>query len=357
MVLGGCAWFKEPVFSKGKDMIKKLEFSIILPLCHNISFLRSALKSLRQMNFPSNLFEVLVVGGDDDDESRKIVENEVGTVRYDLKYINSNDTNRSRRLNAACAMARGNVLVFSDDDCIFLPDWLQRIKEVIQREQNLGIIGGKDELEHDVSAFSIALDYVLNSFLGTGGMRSGTGRSVGRYYPKLWNMAVPREVASDITLETIDGFPQVFNESLFVHEDVDLANRIEKSGRRIVFAPGVNIKHYRDTTFHSTVRRNFDMAQTCRKLDVHQLPHMMLSIFVIFALGITIASIFFQSLRIVFLIYMGTYMALLFISTISGFKRTRRLKVLVLIPLLTLSLHVSRGLGFLFPGRGQGEWR
>ena len=44
-------------------MTKKLEFSIILPLCHDPGFLRSALKSLRQINFPSDHFEVLVVGG------------------------------------------------------------------------------------------------------------------------------------------------------------------------------------------------------------------------------------------------------------------------------------------------------
>lgn len=330
-------------------MIKKPEFSIILPLCHNISFLRSALKSLRQINFPSDCFEVLVSGGNDDDESRKIVVNELSTVEYDLKYIGSNSSKRSRRLNAACAIASGSVLVFSDDDCIFLPDWLQKIKEVIQREQNIGIIGGKDELECDVSAFDLALDYVLNSFLGTGGLRQGANLSVGKYYPKLWNMAIPREVASNVALETREGFPQVFNESLIVHEDVELANRTEKSGRRILFAPEVRVKHYRDTTFCSTVRRNFNMAHICRRLGVHRLPHMILSFFFLLALGLTIASIFSLILRIVLFIYMGTYMALLFVSTIGGLKQSRRSRVLLIIPVLTLSLHVSRGLGFLFP--------
>ncbi len=336
-------------------MIKKLEFSIILPLCHDIKFLRSHLKSLRQINFPSDRFEVLVVGADDDNESRKIAEKEAGIVEYDLKYIGSNSSKRSRRLNTACAIARGSVLVFSDDDCTFLPDWLQKIKEVIKREMNIGIIGGKDELEHNVSDFDIALDFVLNSFLGTGGLRQGANLSVGKYYPKLWNMAIPRDVTSSVALETREGFPQVFNEALIVHEDVDLAKRIEKSGKRIVFSPEIRVKHYRDTTFYSTVRRNFNMAHTCRLLGVHRFPHMILSIFVLSALVLTISSIFFQPLRIVFLICVGTYMTLLFVSTIGGLKQTRRLRVLLIIPVLTLSLHVSRGLGFLFPWKRSGR--
>jgi cellulose synthase/poly-beta-1,6-N-acetylglucosamine synthase-like glycosyltransferase len=308
-----------------------------------------------QINFPSDKFEVLVIGSDDDDESREIVENEACTVEYDLKYIGSNSSIRSRRLNAACAMAHGSVLVFSDDDCIFLSDWLKKLNEVLQRESNIGIVGGKDELQHNGSAFDIALDCVLNSFLGTGGIRSGHGRSVGKYYPKMWNMAIPRDVASSVALETREGFPQVFNEALIVHEDVDLAKRIEKSGRQIVFAPEVRVKHYRDTTFYSTVRRNFNMAHTCRLLGVHRFPHMILSIFVLSALVLTISSIFFQPLRIVFLICAWSYMVLLFVNAVSWLKQTRRLRVLLIIPVLTLSLHVSRGLGFLFPWKRSGR--
>jgi hypothetical protein len=48
-------------------------------------------------------------------------------------------------------------------------------------------------------------------------------------------------------------------------------------------------------------------------------------------------------------------MTLLFVSTIGGLKQTRRLRVLLIIPVLALSLHVSRGLGFLFPWKRSGR--
>lgn len=334
-------------------MTKELEFSVILPLCHDVSFLKKALTSLRQIKFPSACFEILVVGDDDDDESCKIVKDEAGNVKYDLKYINSKDPNRSRKLNVACEVARGCVLVFADDDCIFLPDWLKKLNVVMQRESNIGIVGGEDELQHYGPAFDMALDYVLNSFLGTGGLRRGTGIRTGRYYPKLWNMAIPRDVASSVALKTEDGLIQVFDESLVVHEDVDLANRIEKSGKRVIFAPEVRVKHFRDTNFLSFVLRNVNMARISRRLGVHRFSHVMLSIFMILTVGLTISSILFHPLRVLLMIYMGTYTALLFVSTVNGFKRTRRLKVILMIPLLTLSLHIARGLGYLFPRGGK----
>jgi hypothetical protein len=42
---------------------------------------------------------------------------------------------------------------------------------VIAREPGVGIIGGMDEIETDGSAFDLALDHVLQSFLGSGGLR------------------------------------------------------------------------------------------------------------------------------------------------------------------------------------------
>lgn len=336
-------------------MTMRPEFSIILPVCHGGSFLRSALRALWRLDFPPALFEVLVAGADEDNESREIVEDEAATAKYNVRYIECIDSNRSRKLNAACAVARGRVLAFADDDCIFLPDWLQKLSEVLEREPEVGVVGGKDELESNGSAFDIALDSVLNSFSGTGGLRSAAGPRVGKYYPKLWNMAVPHDVALKVALKTEKGVPHVFNESLTVHEDVDLAERIEHSGKRIVFVPEVRIRHYRDTTLLSFVRNNFNIARTSRALGVHRLPHVALATFVFGTPALAVASFFLYPLRIVLLIFMGMYIATLLASAIRGFRRTRNLQVLAIIPWLLVSLHLARGLGYLFPWRSRME--
>jgi glycosyltransferase involved in cell wall biosynthesis len=330
-------------------MTQSLDFSILLPVCHGGQFLYKSLCSLRDIDFPHHRFEVLVAGLKGDEQSKSIVEREAGLASYSIRYIECSGMNRAGLLNQACSVAKGDTLAFADDDCIFFPDWLKKLEHALKLENNSGVIGGEDNLVGDASSFDLALDYVLNSFLGTGGVRKGQGSRIGKYYPKLWNMAVPRDVAFHVTVKNKEGIPSVFNESLTVHEDVDLANRIERAGKRVIFAPEVRIGHCRDTTFTAFFLRNMAMARTCKSLGVHNIPHIMLTIFILSIGLLAIFSSIFPPLLNVFSIVTGLYVAVLLGSALRGFKRSRRWSMLVLIPLLLFSLHLSRGLGYLFP--------
>ncbi|KPJ65840.1 MAG: hypothetical protein AMJ43_09840 [Coxiella sp. DG_40] len=331
--------------------MEKIEFSIIIPVIHGGCFLRKALVSMRQIDFPAHRFEVLVAGTRDSEESRMMVETEATTAEFHLRYIECASPRRSSQLNAACAIARGRVLVFADDDCVFVSDWLNEIHEALQREPNVGAIGGPDELEHNGSAFALALDWTLSSPLVTGHLRRSAKPSIVKYYPKLYNMAVPHSVALGVALEGKGAIPQVFDTRLLVHEDVDLANRIEQAEKQLVFAPKVRVRHYRNTTLRSFVMRNFNLARTCRSLSVHRLPQALLTIFFLSTVTIAICSVFFWPLRSWLLIFMGIYIVSILISAIGALKRTKRVSILAIVPLLLASLHFARALGYLFPWR------
>lgn len=332
-------------------MSRELEFSIILPVCHGGRFLRDALSSIRKVDYSPELFEVIVAGLNGDEESLGITDAEASRSQFDVKYVGCDKPNRSRMLNIAFANSSGRVLVFADDDCLFRDDWLRKFNDVFKREPGLGIVGGEDVLEHSGSAFDTALDSILNSYLGTGGLRKGGRLRAGKYYPKLWNMALPRDVACGVALKAEDG-RHVFDESLDVHEDVDLANRVERSGRPIVFAPEVRVGHARDTTWPGFVSRNFTMARTSRSLGVHRMPHMALAAFATGMPALAVASVFVPQVRHMFLIVAGLYGAALLTLAVRSFLRTRRLGVVVLVPLLLVSLHLARGIGYMFPWHG-----
>lgn len=330
-------------------MTGELEFSVILPVCHSGRFLRAALASLRLSALAPGRFEVLVAGTEEDLESCRIVETASAGAEFDLTYVGCVSASRSALLNAACAVARGRFLAFADDDCTFPPEWLSSLLEALQSSPDAGVVGGPDEFCDTREAFGLALDRVLNSFMGTGGCRRGAGAKVGKYYPKLWNMAVPRDVALSVSVRTEGGASEVFNESLAVHEDVELAERIERAGKRIVFAPRARLTHCRDTTFGSFVHRNFDIARTCRALGVHRLPHMVLAAVLIGVSAVAVLSPFSGAARIVLCVCAATYAASVLGTALSAVRRTRDLRMLVLVPLLLGGLHVARGLGYLLP--------
>jgi GT2 family glycosyltransferase len=293
-------------------MSSDLHFSIILPVCHGGELLRAAMDSIRKLDYPPEQFEVIV----------------------------KDETNRSAALNAACGEARGKWLAFADDDCVLWPDWLKALRAVTEREPDAGMIGGVDELVTDGSAFDLALDSVLNSFWGTGGLRRGAGVRAGRYYPRLWNMAIARDAI-------VPMLPRVFDESLDVHEDVELAERIRRAGRRIVFAPDWRVGHRRDTNYGSFVRRNFGMARVAGRTGIHRLPHTVLAACVIGALLFVPGSLFIAPLQPVLMFTAGVYGAVLLFCAVVGFVRARKLKVLAIIPALLVSCHFARGAGYL----------
>lgn len=308
-----------------------IDFSIILPVCHGGELLRAALESIRQLEYPPERFEVVVAGREDVPSTPEPVL---------MRAIQVHTANRAAALNAACAAAQGAWLVFADDDCLVRPDWLKTLALVIAREPGAGIIGGVDELETNGSAFDLALDQVLHSFLGSGGLRRGGGVRVGRYYPRLWNMAMPRDMVQSM-------LPHVFDETLRVHEDVELAERIRATGRNIVFAPELRIGHRRNTTFRSFVRRSFRMAVVAGRFGLHREAHSVLAAAVSGVFALAVAASVQPAARVVLLTGIAVYAAMILGVALRGSRARRSLRVLLLVPVLLVSCHFARGLGYL----------
>ena len=330
-------------------MEQQLEFTIIIPVWHAGDFLRSALRSIQQLDFPRDRFEVIVAGAQDDHSSQQIVQTCAAESTFELKFIGCSEPHRAEMLNVACRAARGKTLAFADDDCVFRERWLKDLQEVFIRDPELGIVGGQDELESNGSAFALALNYVLQSFVGTGGLRRGSSLRAGTYYPKLWNMALRREVAFQVAFSIDGGHVQVFDESLEVHEDVELGQRIALAGKRITLVPEVRVGHKRDTTFWCFARGNFEKARTSRSLGIHRLAHLVLATFALGVLILFFMSFFSTLLKGVLFTVLGVYGLLLLVVSIGGCLHTKRLRVSVMIPAILVSLHVARGIGYLFP--------
>ncbi len=312
-------------------MSSEIDFSIILPVCHGGVLLRETLDSIRQLDYPRERFEVVIAGREEVPSAG---------APYPMRTISVDTANRSAALNAACAAARGDWLAFADDDCLIRPDWLRTLAAVIAREPGAGIIGGVDELVTDGSAFDLALDHVLQSFLGSGGLRRGKGVRTGRYYPRLWNMALSRGVTTSL-------LTGVFDETILVHEDVELAERARTKGFRIVFAEELRIGHRRDTTFRSFVRRNFRMAVVAGRFGLHRWAHSVLAAAVLAMPVLAVASPVQPMARVALAAGVAVYAVMILGVSIQGAWKRRRLAVLAITPALLASCHLARGTGFL----------
>lgn len=102
----------------------KMDASIIVCTYNRADSLRDTLKALRAQQAPERCeWEVLVVDNNSSDRTRRVVEDEARTwprLRYEFEARQG----LSRARNHGIKCARGDVLLFTDDDVLPEPDWL-----------------------------------------------------------------------------------------------------------------------------------------------------------------------------------------------------------------------------------------
>ena len=117
--------------------------SIIIPTCNRDSYLKQTLASLAKQEFPSGNFEILIIDNASTDKTKDIAENFIKqnksiSVKYFYEPIPGLLSGRHR----GAKEAKGDILVFIDDDIIASPDWLQAIHDSFSNS-DVHIVGGK----------------------------------------------------------------------------------------------------------------------------------------------------------------------------------------------------------------------
>lgn len=93
---------------------------------------------------PEISWELLVVDNNSSDSTRQVVENATRAFPCPVRYLFEGRQGKSRALNLAIAQARGELLLFTDDDVNVHPGWVQAMVDGFAAHDCVGI-GGKVE--------------------------------------------------------------------------------------------------------------------------------------------------------------------------------------------------------------------
>ena len=99
--------------------------SVIVPTFRRPGALRKTLGALTQMDFPREQYDVIVVDDGLDDETRMVVE-EFAVGSWSVSYVPQDPAGVATARNHGAAEAKGDLLVFVDDDIVVRPDHLKR---------------------------------------------------------------------------------------------------------------------------------------------------------------------------------------------------------------------------------------
>lgn len=211
--------------------------SVVIPLYNCEETIEKCLESLCNQDYP--YYEVIVVDDGSTDETVRIC-----STFKDVRAICLDNGGPSRARNMGVSKARGEIVVFTDGDCIAEKNWLSEIKNSFIAPEVAGV-GGDQQSPEDETAFGKRVQALFKMLGFVTSYIQVDKIMVDTEHNPSCNAAYRKSV-----FEKIRGF----DETLWPGEDVDLDVRIKKGGYRLLFNPKAVVRHYRSKTYGEFAR-------------------------------------------------------------------------------------------------------
>ena len=220
--------------------------TVIVPVHNGEQTIQPLLESLQKLNYDRNKVEVIVVDGNSTDKTQEIVK------KYPVKLVIEEKKGLNLARNIGIKFSNGEIIAFTDSDCIVPPNWITKIVENF-KDQKVSCVGGSAKaLERDFIS-----QYADNSIVRL--MPFFTKREELKKvkpffrHPAGCNMAFRRKVAEEV------GF---FDENIqYGFDEVEFADRICKAGYKMVLDPDVFVWHKHRSTLKEFLRQNFQYGK------------------------------------------------------------------------------------------------
>ena len=128
---------------KNKNTVPKNSFSIVIPFRNESHNLSKLLNSLSVLNYPSDLFEIILVNDDSRDNFRPILEKftkQNPSLNLSLlQNLRKTKSPKKDAINTAINVSNFEWIVTTDADCIVPKLWLQMFNQCIEEEKPIFI--------------------------------------------------------------------------------------------------------------------------------------------------------------------------------------------------------------------------
>lgn len=220
-----------------------VKVSIVIPVKNCAEMLERCLRSIRNMDFPLDAYEVVVVDGGSVDGSVEIAK------KYGCKVVFEDKGTISYARDIGVKNAVGEFIAFTDADCVVDRNWIKELL-VCFTDDKIAAVGGPNLTPEDDCDFGKAVGDVL-SFLSKVGPRYGLKAKevMEVYHNPTCNVMYRRRV-----YEEVGGF----NPKLVTVDDEELDYRIRLKGYKILYTPKAVVYHYRRKSWWSFARMAYN---------------------------------------------------------------------------------------------------
>jgi glycosyltransferase involved in cell wall biosynthesis len=219
--------------------IKSVSVSIVIPTFNGASRIGNCLDALLKQTIARDA-EILVVNDGSTDNTKDVVAAYSG-----VRLINQANGGPAAARNRGAKEARGTIILFTDDDCVPMPDWLSSMIAPFDDPQVMGAKGAYRTTQSSLAARFVQIEYE------------------DRY----------RLMARLSSIDFIDTYSAGFRLNRFLEmkgydtsfpvacaEDADLSYRMSTQGWIMRFAPTAIVTHTHPDTLWQYLKKKYKFA-------------------------------------------------------------------------------------------------
>lgn len=213
--------------------------SIIVTVKNEEKYVADLLDSIAKLDYSGDL-ETIFIDGESTDKTHEII------LRYPFVKLIVQKCNLPQGRNIGIKNANGELIAFTDGDCVVDKDWIKNVVKNFGEQPGTGVVGGAF-----IPAFSHGL--VTQFFIYEAGTTL-PAKSGFASYDNIGggNMACRRDV-----LDKAGGFDERFIQG----DDLDLNFRVSNLGYKLFFDNDVKVYHKYRTTFKEALKWGYNCGR------------------------------------------------------------------------------------------------
>lgn len=214
--------------------------SVIVPAYNSERTIKRCIDSLLNIDYQN--YEIIVVDDGSSDKTKDVL---LG-FKERIRLIQSQHFGPSKCRNIATKEAKGDLVAFTDSDCLVHKNWLKELVKGFTQDKVAGV-GGIQLSPDDETNFGrkVQTFFELTGFLG-GYIKDKKNREL---------TVVPHNPSCNAIYRK-EVFLRIggFDEGLWPCEDVDLDYRLKKNGFIFMFNPKAIVYHYRPQSIKALLK-------------------------------------------------------------------------------------------------------
>ncbi|MDA2918273.1 glycosyltransferase [Desulfobacterota bacterium AH_259_B03_O07] len=215
--------------------------SVIIPVLNDSERLKTCLRSLENQSYPKSKYEVIVVDNGSEEDIFALAEI-FGVATFTRETFRSSYAAR----NKGISMAKGDVIAFTDSDCIPAEDWIENGVANLLRIANCGLVAGKIEIffRNPLKPTAVELYESVIAF------------------PQELYVEVQKfgATANLFTFKSVIDRVGAFNDKLKSGGDVDWGNRVFSIGLKLTYADDTIILHPSRNSLNNLYKKHIRIA-------------------------------------------------------------------------------------------------